>query len=198
MYIDLKKTLSQIENALPQGGVQDVIKLQKAYELTLCLRSQIIGVIYDMKQYRGAAENNSPIPDNRGRNKQVVTLMISEPLPGMKELTGAVEEHWVTMIHDAIEKESRTGIPKFQKAMVMIEVTAPRGANNPKVWDTSNRAINLIINNLKGIFFRDDDFEHMAFSVVAKWGEIGKTTIRICELSQWKNHPISGPNDEIL
>ena len=61
MYIDLKKTLSQIENALPQGGVQDVIKLQKAYELTLCLRSQIIGVIYDMKQYRGAAENNSPM-----------------------------------------------------------------------------------------------------------------------------------------
>ena len=35
--------------------------------------------------------------------------------------------------------------------------------------DTSNRAINLIINNLKGIFFRDDDFEHMAFRVVAKW-----------------------------
>ena len=73
----------------------------------------------------------------------------------------------------------RTGIPKFQKAMVMIEITTPRGTHNPRVWDTSNRAINLIINNLKGIFFRDDDFEHMAFSVVAKWGEIGRTTIRL-------------------
>ena len=93
----------------------------------------------------------------------------------MKELTAAVEEHWVTMIHDAIEKESITGIPIFQKAMVMIEITTPRGTNNPKAWDTSNRAINLIINNLKGIFFRDDDFEHMAFSVVAKWGEIRYT-----------------------
>ena len=73
--------------------------------------------------------------------------------------------------------------------MVLIEITAPRGTDNTKVWDTSNRAINLVINNLKGIFFRDDDFEHMAFSVVAKWGEIGRTTIRICELSELeKNH----------
>ena len=82
--------------------------------------------------------------------------------------------------------------------MVMIEITAARGTENPRVWDTSNRAINLIINNLKGIFFRDDDFEHMAFSVVAKWGEIGRTTIRICELPRWDKHPFLSKNDEIL
>ena len=197
MYINLRKTLNHIENALPPEGVQDVIKLQKAYELTLRLRSQIIGVIYDMKQYSGPATNDSPKHAIRS-NKQTVTLIIPEPLPGMKELTAAVEEHWVTMIHDAIEQESRTGVLKFQKAMVHIEISTPRGTDNPRVWDTSNRAINLIINNLKGIFFRDDDFEHMAFSVVAKWGEIGRTTIRICELSQWENHPIFNENDEIL
>ena len=197
LYINLRKTLTQIEKALPPEGVQDVIKLQKAYELTLRLRSQIIGVIYDMKQYSGPATNDSPKHAIRS-NKQTVTLIIPESLPGMKELTGAVEEHWATMIHDAIEQESQTGIPKFQKAMVMIEITTPRGTNNPKVWDTSNRAINLIINNLKGIFFQDDDFEHMAFSVVAKWGEIGRTTIRICELSQWENHSFLSKNDEIL
>ena len=197
MYINLRKTLTQIEKALPQEGVQDVIKLQKAYELTLRLRSQIIGIIYDMKQYTGSAEIDFPYQEVSDK-KQTVTLIIPEPLPGMKELTAAVEEHWVTMIHDAIEKESETGIPKFQKAMVLIEITTPRGTANPKVWDTSNRAINLIINNLKGIFFRDDDFEHMAFSVVANWGEIGSTTIRICELSQWENHPIFNENDEIL
>ena len=135
MYIDLKKTLSQIEKALPQEGVQDVNKLQKAYEITLRLRSQIIGVIYDMKQYNGLIANDSPKQEIKS-NKQVVTLIIPEPLPGMKELTAAVEEHWVTMIHDAIERESRTGIPKFQKAMVMIEVTTPRGTDNPRVWDT--------------------------------------------------------------
>ena len=197
MYIDLKKTLSQIEKALPQKGVQDLPKLQKAYEITLRLRSQIIGVIYDMKQYSGPASGDSPKQEIRS-HKQIVTLIIPEPLPGMKELTAAVEEHWVTMIHEAIEKESITGIPKFQKAMVMIEITTPRGTNNPKVWDTSNRAINLIINNLKGIFFRDDDFEHMAFSVVAQWGEIGRTTIRICELSHWENHSFLSKNDDIL
>ena len=107
-------------------------------------------------------------------------------------------EHRITMIHNVIEKESITGISKFQKAMVMIEITAPRGTDNPRVWDTSNRAINLIINNLKGIFFRDDDFEHMAFSVVAKWGEIGRTTIRVCEFSQRENHPFSSKSDDIL
>ena len=197
MYIDLKKTLSQIEKALPQEGVQNLSKLQKAYEITLRLRSQIIGVIYDMKQYSEPAANDSPKQEIKS-NKQVVTLIISEPLPGLKELTAAVEEHWVTMIHDAIEQESRTGVPKFQKAMVHIEISTPRGTDNPRVWDTSNRAINLIINYLKGILFRDDDFEHMAFSVVAKWGEIGRTTIRICELSQWENHPIFNENDEIL
>ena len=197
MYIDLKKTLSQIEKALPQEGVQELSKLQKAYEITLRLRSQIIGVIYDMNQYGGPTTNDSP-KQEISLNKQMVTLIIPEPLPGIKELTGAVEEHWITMIHDAIEKESITGIPKFQKAMVMIEITTPRGTDNPRVWDTSNRAINLIINNLKGIFFRDDDFEHMAFSVVAKWGEIGRTTIRICELSELEKPPILNKNNAIL
>ena len=198
MYINLRKTLNQIEKALSPEGVQDVIKLQKAYEFTLRLRSQIIGVIYDMKQYSEPSDNNSAKLENSNRNKQMVTLIIPEPSPGMKELTAAVEEHWVTMIHDAIEKESITGIPIFQKAMVMIEITTPRGTDNPRVWDTSNRAVNLIINNLKGTFFWDDDFEHMAFSVVAKWGEIGRTTIRICELSQWENHSFLSKNDEIL
>ena len=136
MYINLRKTLNRIENALPPEGVQDVIKLQKAYELTLRLRSQIIGVIYDMKQY-GAPVEKKILTQEIIKNKQTATLIIPEPLPGLKELTAAVEEHWVTMIHDAIEKESITGIPKFQKAMVMIEIITPRGTNNPKVWDTS-------------------------------------------------------------
>jgi len=34
---------------------------------------------------------------------------------------------------------------------VLIEITTPRGTKNTKVWDTSNRAINVIINNLKDI-----------------------------------------------
>lgn len=175
-------------------GTQETEQLKKAYQLVLRLRSQLIGVIYDMEMCAPNAQTS--VCDNT--DKQSVTLLIDEPLPGMKELTSSVQEHWITLIHDAIAQESQTGIPKFQKAMVTIDVTTPRGTNNAKVWDTSNRAINLIINNLKGIFFRDDDFDHMAFSVVAQWGEIGRTTIRVYELSQLENHPILNKNDEIL
>ena len=175
-------------------GTQETEQLKKAYQLVLRLRSQLIGVIYDMEMCAPNAQTS--VCDDT--DKQSVTLLIDEPLPGMKELTSSVQEHWITLIHDAIAWESETGIPKFQKAMVMIEITAARGTENPRVWDTSNRAINLVINNMKGIFFWDDDFEHMAFSVVAKWGEIGRTTIRICELPRWDKHPFLSKNDEIL
>lgn len=86
-------------------------------------------VVFTWKTLR--IENHSSKQENNPK-KQMVTLVIPEPLPGMKELTGALEEHCVAMIHGAIEKESITGIPKFHKAMVMIEVTTPRGMNNPK------------------------------------------------------------------
>ena len=38
---------------------------------------------------------------------------------------------------------------------------------------------NLVINNLKGIFFWDDDWSHMAFSVIGAWGETGRTVVLI-------------------
>jgi len=33
-----------------------------------------------------------------------------------------------------------------------------------------------------GIFFLDDNLEHMAFSVTGRWGEAGKTVLRVSEL----------------
>jgi len=68
---------------------------------------------------------------------------------------------------------------------VEIEISTPRGSNNARVWDTSNRALQVILNNLKGIFFLDDDMEHMAFSVVGQWGEgVGKTVIRVRDFNR--------------
>ena len=55
---------------------------------------------------------------------------------------------------------------------------------------TSNRAINVIINNLKGIFFDDDDFEHMSCSIDACWGKIGMTEIRISDYKDLKKYEI--------
>ena len=79
------------------------------------------------------------------------------------------------------------GLPRFDRAFVQVEVTTPRGSNNHQLWDTCNRAVNLVINNLKGIFFWDDDLEHMAFSVTGCWTEeTGYTTIRISDFNEWR------------
>jgi len=192
MYIDLMKTLRKIEKLLPENQVQDTAQLEKAYALTLCLRSQLIAVRYDMEQFGTAAVTpvDEPVEQAPQTEKKMIVLTIPEPLPARKELTSNVEEHWIQMIHDAIAQESKTGLPYFEKAFVLIRIWTPRGTNNKQVWDTSNRAINVVINNLKGIFFDDDDFEHMACGIVANWGEIGQTEVRICALDELEKHEI--------
>lgn len=94
--------------------------LEKVYELTLRLRSQLIAIQYDMKQFGTATitpekEPETPIPQTE---KKMVVLTVPEPLPARKGLTSNVEEHWIQMIHDAIAQESQTGLPYFEKAFV--------------------------------------------------------------------------------
>ena len=192
MYIDLMNTLRKIEKLLQEDEVQNAAQLEKAYALTLRLRSQLIAVRYDVEQFGTAAvtPEKEPVPSPPWNEKKMVVLTIPEPLPARKELTSNVEEHWIRMIHKAIAHESKTGLPYFEKAFVLIRIRTPRGTNNKRVWDTSNRAINVVINNLKGIFFDDDDFEHMACGIVADWGEIGQTEIRICTLEELEKHEI--------
>ena len=192
MYIDLMKTLRKIEKLLPENQVRDTAQIEKAYELTLRLRSQLIAVRYDVEQFGIAAATpvDEPVQQLPQSEKKMVVLTIPEPLPARKELTSNVEEHWIQMIHDAIAKESKTDLPYFERAFVLIRIHTPQGTNNKQVWDTSNRAINVVINNLKGIFFDDDNFEHMACGIVANWGEIGQTEIRICALEELEKHEI--------
>ena len=192
MYIDLMKTLRKIEKLLPENQVQDTAQIEKAYELTLRLRSQLIAVRYDMEQFGTATRTPAveTVEQASQTEKKMIALTIPEPLPARKELSSNVEEHWIKMIHDAIAQESKTGLPYFEKAFVLIRIQTPRGTNNKQVWDTSNRAINVVINNLKGIFFDDDDFQHMACGIVADWGEIGQTEIRICALEELEKHDI--------
>lgn len=181
MNMDLIKTLKAIENKLKSPDTVTVADLRKAYEQTIRLRSQLLGVIYEQEIF-GKSEDpelsNSLSEGDVGSG--TVTLTIHEPLPSMKEFTSAVQDHWLELIHTAIGKASQKGkLPRFERAFVWIEVTTPRGTNNARLWDTSNRAVNLIINNLKGIFFEDDNLEHMAFGVAGKWGEKGVTVIRV-------------------
>ena len=187
MFIDLHKTLDRIRENLPTDRRVTFEMLEKAYEQTLWLRSHILGVMYDMIDFGSATKRSiGEVSVSQTDSAKMVCLVIPEPLPGLKELTGTLEEHWVRMIHEAIAKQAKTGIPRFEKAHVHIRITAPRGTNNSKVWDTSNRAINVIINNLKGIFFDDDDFEHMSCSIEASWGKMGMTEIRICDYGDLK------------
>ena len=184
MNIPIDKTLKQIERCLDDDRHVDIAQLHKAYDLTLKLQSQLLGVIYDMETFSlDSTEMRIASDHSHGQNNgETVTLTIHEALPLMKRLTEAIEEHWKAMIHEAIDEAARhESLPYFGKAMVKITIITPRGANNANVWDTSNRAINIIINNLKGIFFRDDNIEHMAFSVVGLWGGKGTTILRISE-----------------
>ena len=186
MPTNLQKTLQAIEENLPADKPLSFEMLEKAYEQSLWLRSHLLGVMYDMMDFGTAPKRSFTVPFSQTDMKSYVSLLIPEPLPGLKELTGKVEEHWIQMIHEAIARKAKTGIPYFEKAHVHIHITAPRGTHNSKVWDTSNRAINVIINNLKGIFFDDDDFEHMSCSIEACWGKIGMTEIRIFDHSDLK------------
>ncbi len=187
MKLDLMKTLKRIEKNINFKGKTDVGKLKVAYEETLRLRSQLLSAIYDEELFRHLPYfiTKSDFDGYEGDvKKKSVILTINEPLPSTKELTEAVEEHWIKMIHDELVREGKTGIPVFDKAFVMIEITTPRGTHNCKVWDTSNRSINVIINNLKGILFMDDNFKHMAFGVTADWGEEAKTVIKIIDFDE--------------
>lgn len=186
MNICLKKTIAQIERCLPDDGNVKTAQLHRMYDLTLRLQSQLLSVIYDMETFGKAGGERIADMHSRGQNENaVVTLTILEPLPSMKRLTEAIEEHWKAMLHAAIAAVARQGpLPYFEKAFVAIEIVTQRGSDNARLWDTSNRAINVIINNLKGIFFEDDNMEHMAFSVVGRWEEEGATIIHVSDFDK--------------
>jgi len=185
MNIDLMKTLRAIEKKINPDNNPSLADMHKAYSLTTRLRSQLLGVIYDQEIFEilGAEERRKKLAEGLADGSiqdKMITLTINEPLPSMKELTADVKDHWLALIHTAISKAvQENSLPYFEKAFVWIKVVTPRGTNNARLWDTSNRAINLILNNLKGISFEDDNLEHMAFGVAGEWGDEGVTIIRI-------------------
>ena len=128
MFIDLHKTLDRITKSLRTGRRVTFEMLEKAYEQTLWLRSHILGVMYDMIDFGSATKRViGEVSVSQTDSDRVVCLMIPEPLPGLKELSGTVEEHWTRMIHEAIAKQAKIGIPRYKKAHVHIRITAPRG-----------------------------------------------------------------------
>ena len=85
----------------------NVDQLRKRYDLTLRLQSQLLSVIYDMETFGGRVERIADEHSDGENENSVVTLRIAEPLPSMKRLTEAVEEHWKAMLHAAIAEAAR-------------------------------------------------------------------------------------------
>ena len=89
----LINSLDRIEKLLRQDAL-DIESLWKAYEWTLRLRSQLLSTIYDYEQYGMAEKPTTEVAaPATSQSKRLVTLTINEPLPGLKELTAAVEDH---------------------------------------------------------------------------------------------------------
>ena len=183
--------MNDIEKCLAGKDEPSLPELKRSYHHAVRLCSQLLSVIYDKENFSVPCA----VPRSRFAEEQVsgardgaaVILTIHEPLPSMKRLTESIEEHWKEMLHAAIKAAAQQGtLPYFEKAFVEIEITTPRGSDNSRLWDTSNRAINIVINNLKGIFFEDDNIEHMAFLAAGRWGEAGSTVIRISEYDDVK------------
>lgn len=163
-------------------------KLKHAYEQTLRLQSQILSLIYDAETF-GTSAGQSRFAKERGggwNGGTSVTLTIYEALPPMKKLTEAIEEHWKAALHAAIGEAVWQGpLPHFEKAFVEIDVVTPRGSDNARLWDTSNRAINVIINNLKGIFLRTITWSIWPF----RWWDGGvKKVLRSSVFRNWTNY----------
>ena len=91
------------------------------------------------------------------------------------------------MAHVSMNKAKEKRIPPdYSGGILSVNANTFLTVCRVRIWDTSNRAINVIINNLKGIFFDDDDFEHMSCSIEACWGKIGITEVRICDHKSMK------------
>ena len=139
MNIDLNKTIKKIETCLRKGGRGSIDQLRKMYALTLRLQNQLLAVIYDFEAFSFSARQESEkistqhiLRENEGNS---VTLIIYEPLPTMKRLTQAIEEHWKSMIHAAIAEAAQRGsLPFFKKAFVEILIIRTKVSDNAKVW----------------------------------------------------------------
>jgi len=98
--------LKTVERDILKSSGAGLPELRHAYSQTLRLQSQILSLIYDREAYGLLAGHEYFSKEmSRGENRgAAITLTIYEPLPSMKRLTEAIEEHWKAMIHAAIEE----------------------------------------------------------------------------------------------
>lgn len=91
----------------------------------------------------------------------------------------------------ALAHNNDNHLPMFDKALVGIHVITKKEADRRQLWDVSNRALNLVINALKGALFPDDNFRHMSLMVTGEQGENEKTLIYVGDFATSGNEILS-------
>lgn len=111
----------------------------------------------------------------------IAVLEIGEALPRNKfGMLPEVHERWLELLHRGIaDLAGQQPIPRFQKAMVGVRITTAANDRKKQLWDVSNRALNLVFNQLKGIFIPDDNYRHLGFAVTGDTGKEERTVIYI-------------------
>ena len=88
MYINLRKTLRDIERRLPEDREPTQRELRQAYDTVLRLRSQVLAALRDREDFEGA---QGPEGERIAAQKsggalwgRAVVLSFQEPLPSQK------------------------------------------------------------------------------------------------------------------
>ena len=84
MFLNLKTTLKKIEKLIAEANGVDQRKLTRAYEETLRLRSQLIGILDDMEDFAPSCQTeigSEPFCQTGTVDKRVVCLLYTSPSP---------------------------------------------------------------------------------------------------------------------
>ena len=112
MNIDINKTIKALKNKLASPENVTLTELYKAYDYATKLRNQLLGVIYEKEHGFTvdftSGQKFSELLTECTVDETSVTLTIYESLPPLKELTGAMKDHWVELLQTAIGKATES------------------------------------------------------------------------------------------
>lgn len=120
----------------------------------------------------------------------IILIRIPEDLPKFsKELNLSCRKRWQGYIYHALKKlKMNHGIlPYYGNAMIVIEVHSPSGVSGIYKWDVSNRTYNIIINDLKGLVFPDDNAINLIFAVAGVYDSDRQTLLYIGDFERHRN-----------
>ena len=164
------------------------------------------GIVSILKKGKELFSNEAPlISIGGGKQNQKRILQVSRVAALLEkngvEISGKLRSRNVPyFIPSACWREIAPGILSTTRFAGMLLAYGKKYA----VYDIGDGTMEWQVRAETSLFYRKyGSYETRADGMIlicddGKRDEIGSTIIRICELSQWKNHPIFNKNDEIL